>query len=1513
MLTIVALVTGQSAWAQSTWTQSFPTSSGGTGTENDPYLIKTTDDLNALASDVNSGNRYGSDESHPDGYFFQLDNDIEYDPNDLDANGENYTAIGRREEMNGDSYIDYAFGGHFDGQNHTVRGIRINKTGNNVYADRFQGLFGIVNNGGTVKNVCVSDAVITGYTDVGGIVGRNHGTIENCHVSSTVSVIGNNYQFGIIGGIAGLNNSGSFISWCTSAATVSGCYEIGGIVGLNYTTIMDCSANGANVTATDGKGGAIVGDNDCGDGTYDAILSRNYYTGCTLTTGSGNNVTTATTNIGCGNKATEDINSDTYTPTDVTEMTVNGVTYYDGAVSYWNWLKNLLANASTDASNPTVITLVCDVVAGSGDSRLVVETNRHAVIDLNGHKIDRGLTEAKSEGNVIYVRSNASLVIRDSQGGGQITGGYVTNGSGGGITSTGNSRVTLEGGTICGNKSNNHAGGVFVGGTFTMTGGTITDNTCTANGSAIYSNDHTINLQGGTITCNKGKNAIYLDSGYGGHLNVSGQYDVSGNTLSDGTTAALDIMLNSRVITISGALNPTHPATVGFATGGPTITSGWSTYMNDADLDDCFTTTATGKGLGIVNGEVTIGTLHTITLANANITASAASAAQGKSITLGYSGELPTGYEVIYSVNGTAISGNTFAMPDENVTVSATVTPITYTVRFHKNNDNATGEMADQEFTYDATQTLTANAFTLSRDPFVVWTTNADGTGDSYTDQQSVTNLTAEKGAVVNLYAKWKHDWNFPEFTWAADHSTATAHFTCLHCGTTMDVEAWVSIFPDENYQAIVNLEGELYSDFTGSYALHQGQQTVQLNQIYYVSSDAPGYMRIQCPEAYWAIFYSTHEDKSITIDNKYSTLSYRKTHDGWSDLEGNLDFNHGGDGTVYGVVFRKEDWSDGEATVTVKGLTAHRATIDPAVTGGTVTLTEKKGSNLDWSRTGMINEDNIVWLNFTPDGSGVVSMAWTVTADDGQDVPVGYHNGAPYFIMPAKDVTVNVSLTMLTIAYIDRNGVEQTCSDYTVLTSSNSGLELGDFNNSEAWYVVNNDVTIEGVLYFNDQVSHLILCDGATLTVNGGDQNGITSKTLAIYSQSGGTGTVRAIGGYGIYANGNVTINGGTVNATGRYGIYTHQNLYINGGTVSATGTNYGISVFGEIAINGGTVSATGSYNGISTDSSLNLEWTHASDRIYASSYNAQNVMAYNWFTDGTNIYKGPLNINHLNAIANKTLMGVDVLYNNNNNSTIADLNGKETNISLYNRTLYKDGDWNTLCLPFGVTDGDVSDGVTFTGTPLEGATVMKLDNSGGCNTGFDATTGVLTLDFVAANEIEPGVAYIVKWDKAEGYDQANPNKRDLKNPAFAGVTIVNEPPADYQTVSADGKVSFIGNYDSVSFDANDKTKLFLGSGSTLYYPSDAMTVNAFRAYFQLNGLTAGDPNDPSSPVKAFVLNFGDETETGIRSIDNGQLTMDNGAWYDLQGRQIVNSKSLNHKMSSGIYIHNGRKVVIK
>ncbi len=93
-------------------------------------------------------------------------------------------------------------------------------------------------------------------------------------------------------------------------------------------------------------------------------------------------------------------------------------------------------------------------------------------------------------------------------------------------------------------------------------------------------------------------------------------------------------------------------------------------------------------------------------------------------------------------------------MPANNLTVTATWTANTYTVKFNKNDADATGEMASQSFTYDAEQELIANGFAKENYSFAGWATSADGEV-AYSDGQSVRNLTAVSGGEVTLYAVW--------------------------------------------------------------------------------------------------------------------------------------------------------------------------------------------------------------------------------------------------------------------------------------------------------------------------------------------------------------------------------------------------------------------------------------------------------------------------------------------------------------------------------------------------------------------------------------------------------------------------------------------------------------------------------------------------------------------------------------------------------------------------------------
>ncbi len=77
----------------------------------------------------------------------------------------------------------------------------------------------------------------------------------------------------------------------------------------------------------------------------------------------------------------------------------------------------------------------------------------------------------------------------------------------------------------------------------------------------------------------------------------------------------------------------------------------------------------------------------------------------------------------------------------------------TYAVQF--NNNGGSGTMSNQNFTYSVNQNLTANAFTKTGYTFSGWNTQDNGKGKSYSDGQSVSNLTTENGGTVTLYAQW--------------------------------------------------------------------------------------------------------------------------------------------------------------------------------------------------------------------------------------------------------------------------------------------------------------------------------------------------------------------------------------------------------------------------------------------------------------------------------------------------------------------------------------------------------------------------------------------------------------------------------------------------------------------------------------------------------------------------------------------------------------------------------------
>ena len=250
---------------------------------------------------------------------------------------------------------------------------------------------------------------------------------------------------------------------------------------------------------------------------------------------------------------------------------------------------------------------------------------------------------------------------------------------------------------------------------------------------------------------------------------------------------------------------------------------------------------------------------------------------------------------------------------------------------------------------------------------------------------------------------------------------------------------------------------------------------------------------------------------------------------------------------------------------------------------------------------------------------------------------------------------------------------------------------------------------------------------------------------------------------------------------------------------------------------------------------------------------------------------------------------------------------------VRLKDRTLYKDNNWNTICLPFDLTPAQ------FSASPLAGSLVYKMDE---INTGYypngqevpiaryrkDDPVLFLFFQNVQANRkgLERGVPYLVKWSSSTDGDLVDNSSvkgaKKVHQLDFLNVMIEEKIPGS--TYAND--VSFQGTFSlSENLIAGDQTKLILGAGSKLYYPSENINVGACRAYFII-------PEDAVEVVKTrgITMGFDDDDETtGIQELKVGNHDSRNDAstyYYNLNGQRLSAPQK-------GINIINGKKILVK
>ena len=188
------------------------------------------------------------------------------------------------------------------------------------------------------------------------------------------------------------------------------------------------------------------------------------------------------------------------------------------------------------------------------------------------------------------------------------------------------------------------------------------------------------------------------------------------------------------------------------------------------------------------------------------------------------------------------------------------------------------------------------------------------------------------------------------------------------------------------------------------------------------------------------------------------------------------------------------------------------------------------------------------------------------------------------------------------------------------------------------------------------------------------------------------------------------------------------------------------------------------------------------------------------------------PCYLSDWSSLATFTTTDYTILANDDDNqATITSCYLGKHDVILHDRTFYRDGDWNTLCLPFNVTDGDDGDGISFSRTPLQGATVMELDVEGAYDnhrTGMEDMT--LYLNFKDADSIVAGKPYIVRWTDVSSFtinsdiDWATFAQRVKDGETFAGKNVLLGADINVTAMVGTADKPFCGTFDGAGHTLN-------------------------------------------------------------------------------------------------------------
>ena len=214
---------------------------GGTGEPNDPYLIFTAEQMNAIGAEPNDWGKH-----------FKLMADLDLSGFDGKDGRPAFNIIAPDTDPARFYYQGIAFTGVFDGGKHKLSHLTIKGVS-------YLGLFGELASAAAVRDLWIEDVNVTGSGDsIAALAAESRGAITHCYSTGVVNATGKAQERAYeVGGLIA-SNFGD-VTFCHSTAAVTGGVYVGGLVGDNWGIITRCHSTGS--VSGGGSVGGFVGEN----------------------------------------------------------------------------------------------------------------------------------------------------------------------------------------------------------------------------------------------------------------------------------------------------------------------------------------------------------------------------------------------------------------------------------------------------------------------------------------------------------------------------------------------------------------------------------------------------------------------------------------------------------------------------------------------------------------------------------------------------------------------------------------------------------------------------------------------------------------------------------------------------------------------------------------------------------------------------------------------------------------------------------------------------------------------------------------------------------------------------------------------------------------------------------------------------------------------------------------------------------------------------------------------------